>query len=150
MSDNQINSQPEEKSENVISDYYEGVKDLEMQGYESGIKKARNALFVTAALVFISELVGVSMQGMEITPLVIGIALLEGGLFVALAFWTKTKPLAAIITGLILFVILWGITIALSDASAIYKGIIIKVIIIVTLVTAIKPAKAWEDLKKSK
>jgi hypothetical protein len=148
MADTPIDPQPEEKKEDVIADYYEGVKDLEMQGYESGIKKARNTLFVTAGLVFLSEMLGASIQGIPITALLVGIAAVEAGLFVALGFWTKTKPFTAIIVGLILFIGLWVLTIALTSAEAIYKGILVKIIIISYLASALKPAKAWEDAKK--
>ncbi|MCX6318164.1 MAG: hypothetical protein NTW29_12795 [Bacteroidetes bacterium] len=138
----------EEKKEDAIAEYYEGVKEIEKQSHETGIKKARTALYVTAALVFASELISVSMAGMEITPLLIGIALVEGGVFAALAYWTKKKPYSAIIIGLILFLLLWVFSAVVTNGEAAYKGIIIKVIIIVNLVQALKPAKAWEDLQK--
>lgn len=148
MPETPINPEPEEKKEDVIADYYEGVKDLEMQGYETGIKKARNTLFVTAGLVFLSEMIGASVQGIPVTALLVGIAAVEAGLFVALGFWTKTKPFTAIIVGLILFIGLWVLTIALTSTEAIYKGILVKIIIISYLASALKPAKAWEDAKK--
>lgn len=138
----------EKKEEDVIADYYDGVKELEKQGHESGIKKARNALYVTAVLVFVGELIGASMSNIPLTPLVIGIALLEGGVFAALAYWTKKKPFTAIIIGLILFVLLWVATIILAEGISKGSGFIIRIIIIVNLVQAIKPAKAWEDLQK--
>ena len=50
-------NQATEENKNEITEYYEGVKRLEIQGYETGIKKARNTLFFTAALFFIIELI---------------------------------------------------------------------------------------------
>jgi hypothetical protein len=135
-------------SENEISDYYEGVKKLEMEGYETGIKKARTALFVTAAVVFASELITAAVSGIELTPLLIGIALIEGGIFVGLGFWTKTKPFAAIVTGLIIFILMWVAAIAITGGKAAYSGILIRIIIIGYLIRAMKPAKAWEETKK--
>ena len=149
MSDNQHPTPPETPKENVISEYVDGVKKMEMQGYESGIKKARTALFVTAFLVLLGEVLTISMAGLEWTPLMIGIVAIEVGIFVALAFWTKTKPYTAIVVGLIVFVLYWVAAIALNGLENAYKGVIVKVIIIVTLVQAIKPAKAWEDTKKT-
>ena len=139
----------EPHNENEIADYYEGVKKLEMQGYETGIKKARNALFVTAALVFISELLAAGTSGTGITPLLIGIALFEAGIFVALALWTKTKPFSAIMTGLILFILMWVAAIFLNGGKAVYSGIIVKIIVITYLAKALKDAKAWEETKKN-
>jgi hypothetical protein len=154
MSDNQpANNQQtenlEEKKEDVISEYYEGVKKLEIQGYETGIKSARNALFVTAGLVLLGEIITASVTGIEFTPLIIGVILIEVGVFVALGFWTKTKPFTAIVTGLILFIVMWIFAIVVNGIEAAYSGIIVKIIIISYLASAIKKAKAWEDAKKS-
>ena len=149
MSDNQNPATPESPKENEISEYFDGVKKMEMQGYESGIKNARTALFVTAFLVLLAEVLTVSMAGLEWTPLMVGIVAIEVGIFVALGFWTKSKPYTATVVGLIVFVLYWVAAIALNGGEAAYKGIIVKVIIIATLVQAIKPAKAWEDMKKT-
>ena len=143
---NPDNSPP--KSEHEISDYYDGMKKVEMEGYEAGIKKARTALFVTAALVFAGEMISASVAGIPFTPLLIGIAVVEAAIFVALGFWTKTKPLAAIITGLILFILMWVAAIAINGGRAAYSGVVVRVIIIVYLISAIKPARAWEETKK--
>ena len=143
---NPDNSPP--KSEHEISDFYDGMKKVEMEGYEAGIKKARTALFVTAALVFAGEMISASVAGIPFTPLLIGIAVVEAAIFVALGFWTKTKPLAAIITGLILFILMWVAAIAINGGRAAYSGVVVRVIIIVYLISAIKPARAWEETKK--
>lgn len=148
MTENQNDTTPQ-KSENEIADYYDGMKKLELEGYETGIKKARNALFVTAGLLLIGEVISFTGSGAELSPILIGFLVFEIGSFIGLAFWTKTKPFAAVVTGLILFVLLWILTITLIDTSAIYKGILVRIIIIATLVTALKPAKAWEDAKKN-
>ena len=138
-----------EENKNEITEYYEGVKRLEIQGYESGIKKARNTLFFTAVLFFISELILGAVADVEFTPLFFAIIIIQSGIFVALAFWTKRKPYAAILIGLIYFLLLWGLSIVLYGGEAAYKGIIVKIIIITFLVKAIKPAKAWEEAKKN-
>ena len=149
MSENQNPGDQQPPAENEIADYYEGVKKLQMEGYETGIKKARNALFVTAALFFIAEMITAGTSGIGFTPLVIGIAMIESGIFVALGFWTKTKPYTAIIVGLILFILQWVLAIVVVGGKAAYGGIIIKIIIISYLASALKHAKAWEDLKKN-
>ena len=147
MSEHQTDPAP--KSENEIADYYDGVKKIEIQGYETGIKKARTALFITAGLLLLGEIISGSAIDFAFTPLMIGIIVFEVGIFIALALWTKTKPYTAIITGLIVFILLWGASIALLGGKAVYSGIIVKVIIIVNLISALKSAKAWEDAKKN-
>ncbi len=147
MSENQ--NEPAPKSEHEIADYYDGVKKLEIQGYETGIKKAKTALFVTAGLLLLGEIISASAMDFSFTPLMIGIIVFEVGIFIALALWTKTKPFTAIITGLIIFLLIWVAGIVLIGGKAVYSGIIVKIIIIVNLVSALKPAKAWEDAKKN-
>ena len=147
MSEHQTDPAP--KSENEIADYYDGVKKIEIQGYETGIKKARTALFVTAGLLLLGEIISGSAIDFAFTPLMIGIIVFEVGIFIALALWTKTKPYTAIVTGLIVFILLWGASIALLGGKAVYSGIIVKVIIIANLISALKPAKAWEDAMKN-
>jgi len=79
----------------------------------------------------------------------IGIVAIEVGIFVAHGFWTKNKPYSAIIIGLILFILYWIAGIIINGTEAAYKGITIKIVIIVYLAQALKPAKVWEDTKKT-
>lgn len=148
MPENEQQSQGTPQSENPIADYYEGARQLEIQGYETGIKKARTALFVTAALILAGELITASMQNIPLTPLLIGIAVFEAAIFVGLAFWTKTKPYTAIILGLIIFIGFWVLAILTSGFRGAIGGIIVRVIIISYLVSSLKHAKAWEEAKK--
>ena len=147
MTDNPQNEP--RKSEHEIADYYDGVKKLEMEGHQGGIKKARNALLATAFILLIGEIITASASGLEWTPLAIAIIVIEVGAFVALALWTKTKPYAAIIVGIILFVLLWVAAIVVVGGRAAYSGILVRIIILSILISALKPAKAWEDLKKN-
>ncbi len=147
MSENQ-NDVPEKK-EDEIAEYFEGVKKLEIEGYETGIKKARNALFITAGLVLVGEIISIAVTGIPVTPFVIGFIAIEAGIFVALGFWTKTQPLTAIIVGLIVFIGIWIFSIVFAEGSSAFNGILVRIIIIVTLANAIKPAKAWHDAKKN-
>lgn len=147
MSENQV--QQNEESKNEITDYYDGVKRMELEGYESGIKKARTALFVTAGLFFVMELITAAVSDIPLTPLFWAIIVIEAGVFVALGFWTKTKPYAAIIIGMVFFILLWGLAVAVSGFRGAFGGIIVRIIIIVYLAKAIGPAKAWEEAKRN-
>ena len=150
MSQQESTGHTGQESEHVISDYYDGVKQLEMEGHESGIKKARNALFATAAILLIGEIINAGISGYGFTPLLVAIIVAEVGAFIALGFWTKTKPYAAIVTGLILFILLWVLAIVVIGGKATYSGILVRIIIIWYLASALKPARAWEELKKNK
>ena len=89
-------------------------------------------------------------------PLLLLIACIEAGIFIALAFWTKKKPYTAVITGLIAFIaiILLSVVInGMEDGSAgvlkaLFSGIVVKVIILVNLILPIKDAKALQEAMK--
>jgi len=149
MAENQNAGDSESPRKDEIAEYYEGVKKMELEGYETGIKKARNALFVTAALTFAGEMISVALSGGVYTTPVIVVALIEAGIFVALAFWTKTKPYSAIITGLILYIGMWILAIVLVGVRAAYGGIVVRLIILAYLINALKHAKAWEQAKRN-
>lgn len=148
MSEDQNKPAPDTPKEDEIANYYDDVRKREMEMHAPGIRKARNALFITAGLLLLGEIITAISLDIYWTAPMVGIVVLEVGVFVGLALWTKTKPYTAIIIGLILFVLYWIASIMLVGIEGAYKGAIVKIIIIVTLVQAIKPAKAWEDLKK--
>ena len=77
-----------------------------------------------------------------------GIIIFVALVFAGLAFWTKKKPYAALLTALIIYgSLLLGD--AILDPSTIYKGIILKIAIIVSLISGLRNAKEAEDLKKA-
>lgn len=142
----------EQPKTDLIADDLEGIRQIEMEGYELGVKKARNALFWTAGLIFIGEMIAGGQGGGEM-GLVIGIALVEAAIFVALALWTKKKPYTAVLVGLCAFIgilLLGVIANTLIDGAtgaikAIFGGIIVKVVIIVILVRSLGDAKALQQ-----
>src|SRR5262245_28702442 len=137
MEENQNQPQSGQQPENPISDYYDGVKELEMQGYETGIRKARIALFATAVLLAIGELISASTMDYPITGEIIAIIAVESGIFIALGFWTKKRPFTAIVIGLIIFIGLWILAIAAAGVRGAIGGIIVRIIIIVYLTGAL-------------
>jgi hypothetical protein len=145
------------QQKDVISDYAEELQQIEMDGYKRAIKKAKNALFWAAGLYFFWEMIGMfrSEGGFNIAWFII--ALIEAGIFLALAFLTETKPYTAIIAGLIYFValnILSAFVLSAEDGSfgvfkALFSGIVIKVIIIVNLILPWRDAKAFQEARKN-
>ncbi|MEI9944193.1 MAG: hypothetical protein WDN26_08190 [Chitinophagaceae bacterium] len=57
--------------------------------------------------------------------------------FVGLGFLTKKQPLTAIIIALVLYLALWGLTIAFEGVQYAYKGIIVRIVIVVFLIRGI-------------
>lgn len=151
------NKNPDQQ-ENVISEYANELKQIEMEGYELAVRKARNALFWAGGLIFLGEMISMFGQGLGFQPILFAVALVEAGIFIALAFWTKKKPYTAVVTGLIAFIgiiLLSVIVNGMVEGSAgvlkaLFGGIIVKVIILVNLILPLKDAKALQEATKQR
>ncbi len=153
MSNEDIN-----KQESPIADYADELKQIEMQGYETAVRKARNALFWTAGLVFLGEMIAMWRSGVGFDAIIFGIALVEAGIFIGLALWTKKKPHTAVVTGLIVFILFIILSVVLNGMAdgtegamkALFSGAIVKAIILVTLIKAISDANALQKAKENR
>jgi hypothetical protein len=149
------NDQPDQQKD-VIADYANEIQQRKMTGYERTVRKARNALFWAGGLIFVGEMISMVMTNEGFDPIIFTIGLFEGGIFVALALWTKKKPYTAIVTGFIVFVSFIILSMALSAmvdgaggaVKALVSGYLVKLIIIMNLIRPLKDAKALEDAKK--
>jgi hypothetical protein len=144
------------KEEHVIANFVDEIRQIQIEGYELRVRKARNALYWTAGLVFLAEMIGMARSATGFDAIVFVIALAEAGVFVALALWTKKKPYTAVLTGLIAFIgliILSVVVNGIIDGSegvlkALVGGIIIRVIILVNLISALGDARALQAAKE--
>ena len=146
----------EEPKKDLISDYVDEMRQIEMDGYEAAIKKARNALFVASVLIFAGEMLGMAQDGVGFDYTILIVALVEAGIFIALALWTRNRPYSAVKGGLIVFVGLYVLAAVVNGiefgTSGVIKtltgGFIVKIAIIVTLVRALKDARTLQFYKK--
>jgi hypothetical protein len=128
--------------------YTRGYKHLELQGLERKIKSAGTTLYVLAGFFLLFGLgyffinAGTNTSsGVLITNAIVAI------IFLLLGYWSKKKPVAAIISGMVLFILVQLLSI-FEDPSNIYKGIIIKIIIIGYLIKGMKSAFEAERIRK--
>lgn len=155
-----VQDQPEEEIKDQIAAYHDDIEKIHLEGYEIGVRKARNALFIAAALILVGELIGIARipDGYEIDPISY---LYIGGMvsiFIALALWTKKKPYSAIVLGIIAF-IAYIILVAVVNGylsggegvvKAIIGGWIFKVFILVALIRPLSDAKQLQKAKEEK
>ena len=123
-------------------------EDFVNQGYDKHIKQARNAIFAVAVLIVVSVLFLV-FSGSEADEY-LWVDILIYGIFVAgfisLGLWTKKKPYYAIVGALVLYSGFIALN-AVLDITTLYKGILIKIVIIVLLVKGINDAKETQERK---
>ena len=145
-----------DQQKDPIANYANEIQQIQMEGYERTVRKARNALFWAGGLIFLGEMIAMFRTTEGFDPIIFIIALVEGGIFVGLAFWTKKKPFTAIVTGFIvfiLFIILSMVLGAMVDGAAgamkaLVSGFLVKLVIIMALTRPIRDAKALEEAKK--
>lgn len=137
----------EQNQQDVISDYVEGYHQLELQSAETQLKKTRNAIYVVAALILAGNLIIMAISG-TFTMLGVIIVLVMAGVFAGLSLFTKKQPLTAVIIALILYAGLWIFDIIQLGPEMIYKGIVVKGIILYYLITGIKHAREAERLRR--
>jgi ribosomal protein L37E len=101
---------------------------------KSAINKGRNILFILSGL-FLLQGVLLYVVNKDIIMLIVSIVMTI--IFISLGFWSKKKPLPAILTGFFIYlflIILDGV----AEPKTLYRGIIWKIIIISTFVYAFK------------
>lgn len=122
--------------------------EFSMAGYDKHIRQARNAIFVAAGVLVLNIIVLAYNSPAEYEYLWLDF-IIWGAFIVALvamALWTKRKPYYAIIGALIIYGAFILLN-ALLDITTIYKGIIMKVVIIVLLVKGLNDAKSAQEMK---
>jgi hypothetical protein len=109
------------------------------------IKKVQNMLFILAGLFGV---VGIFMffSNQENPAALLIVYLIIGGIYTGLGFYTKKQPLAAIVSAFCLYLLLMILD-AIEDPVTIFKGIIIKIIIIGTFIKGVKAANEAQKIK---
>lgn len=122
---------------------------LDLRPYEKSLSNARIWLYIIAGLQFA---VGIyeyfSIEDNLSAGISFGIDAFIGLAFLVLAIWSKQKPFIAFTLALVLYIMV-SLLVIYFEPTAIVRGIIFKVLIIVALVKAINKAKRYEEIKSA-
>ena len=127
--------------------YFYGIKLKKdrIEKKRKTIKKARIILFVLAAINF---LYGIIMGMLMNTDGIVLIgSLIVACIYFGIGMWSRAKPYPAILSGFFIFIVFSAIAVA-DDPHTIYRGIVLKVIIIYAFVVGFKAVKEAEILEK--
>jgi len=155
MEQNPTNHQ-EQSNEDIISNYMDEMALADIEFHQSVVKKARNALFLAAVLIFLGEMISMFKDSGAFDITIFIIALVEAGIFVGLALWTKRKPYSAIVGGLIAFIGIHLLAMAVNgyvdgiDAAllSLMSGFIFKIFILAALFNALRNAKELQNIQR--
>jgi len=119
-------------------------KEIDLEDYNKQIKKAGMTLYLIAAFTLLWGVILYATS--KETAILIGSVIISV-IFVSLGFWSRKKPLAAIISGAALYAILIILS-AIDNPLSILSGIIWKILIIGAFIRGIKAAIDAEKVKK--
>ena len=122
---------------------------VDIKPYEKSLKNARIWLYVISAIQVVFGVVQYAIADDKEIGLVV--AIVEAGigvLFFLFALWSYKKPATAFMTALVTFVVI-HIGSAIIEPTQIYKGIILKILVIVALVKGFNNAREVEKLKEA-
>lgn len=116
--------------------------EFSMQGYDKHIRQARTAIFLAAGILLLNVIILTFSVPDSYEYLWLDYSIWGGFIagFVFLGFWSKKKPYYAIVGAIVLYAALVILN-AIIDPSSIWKGIILKIIIIVLLVKGLNDAR---------
>jgi hypothetical protein len=136
----------EEEQQQFI--YNRDYKYIELDSMNNKIRSARNCLFVLAALFTVSGFIYYLINtGAPLASALLLTNLILAAIFLALGFWAPKRPVAAIISGLVLYVLVILIN-AIDNPLSIFSGVIVKVFVIIYLIKGMNSAFEAERIRK--
>lgn len=129
---------------------FSDVNDVvDTEQYEKSLRNARNWLYVIGGLQIIMGFIEYgTITEQQIAIAAFCIDAFIGALFLALALWSRKKPVVAFTTALVCYiVVVTGL--AVLDPSNLFRGMLIKIFAVIALVKANKAARQYEAIKAS-
>ena len=139
-----------------ITDLYNEDELRRLQGYNLAVYHSKNALFLSAGILLISEII--AFAPFNIMPDTFNLILFAGMFtcFVALALWTKRKPYTPLQVGVVIYLIyilVNAIPFVYSNGmngllKGLYSGCLYKIVTVILIAKAAPKAKAMQTLNE--
>ena len=120
--------------------YRIGYKQIQLNEKHDGIRKGRNSLYWVAGVFTVYSIVFYFMnESSQEMPAVVTTNLVLAAIFLLLGLWSVHKPVAALVSGLSLYVAVQLLNFIVEPVT-LFQGVIMKVFIIIYLVRALQSA----------
>ncbi|WP_121811839.1 zinc ribbon domain-containing protein [Mucilaginibacter kameinonensis] len=124
------------------------VEEIDMFTYNKTLRQASNTLYYLAGVFIFAGLIYFFIHKDEVDVVSVVITnIIMAAIFLVLGAYSKRKPLACLISGLSLYVIVQVLN-AIIEPISIAQGIIIKIVIIGYMIKGIKSAMEIEKIRK--
>jgi hypothetical protein len=139
-----------EEQKSILEDNYDDLRYIEMEGYEIGVRRARNVLYIIAALATVFAFIVYFQADGYVENIFWILAFGPVLLYVFLALLTKQKPFVAILVALIVYIGIWLFNIYLTGFIGVggVFGVLIRIVIVYYLYQGIVDARKLEELRK--
>jgi len=128
--------------------YQRDYKQLELGELKTKSNKAATTFYFIAGIMLLWGIVGFFRDATSDNSVyIIGIYGFLSVLYLCLGFWSKNKPVTAIITGLVLYILL-TILDFIAEPLSIGRGLLVRVLIIAGLIKALKSALEAKKIKE--
>ena len=141
------NHNVDQQDDNSISGFYEGYSDTQKEVLAVEIRKTRNTLFIIAAVIFASDILGLLALNVFIIETLLVILIVPLAI-TGLGFLATKEPMSAIIIAAVIIGGIWIYTIVISGGRAAIMGWLIKAIIIYFLIAGFQHAREATRIKK--
>ncbi|MBD1384948.1 hypothetical protein IDJ75_06635 [Mucilaginibacter rigui] len=124
------------------------ANNIDYKDYNDKVKRAGNSLYYLAGFSLLGGIISFFLKQDDPNVLAYTLpSIILAVLFLALGSYSRKKPLACIVSGLVLYLIV-QILLIIDNPVNIASGIIVKIIIIGYLINGIKSALELEKFKK--
>ena len=138
----------DESKETTQEETIFNASDFSLKRYDKHIRNARTTLYVVSALSLVAGIY-FTLSGSRDNILDIWIeVVVMGGTFLVLGMWSNVKPFTALTVGLIVY-ILYHLAAMVIYPAGIFKGVLIKIIVVVYLIRGMNNAREAEEWKKT-
>lgn len=143
-------SSPDQYSQSAAPENANLFNDVfDLAPYEKSMRNARIWLYVIAGIQF---LVGIfeysTVPDKTVGAIAFGIDAGVALVFLVLALWSKKAPTVAFTIALVFYAVV-VLAAMFLDASNIYRGIILKILVVIALVKANRDARKYEEAKRA-
>ncbi|HTD94851.1 MAG TPA: hypothetical protein VK644_13595 [Chitinophagaceae bacterium] len=130
-----------------VSDLFDSYQSTQTEIYEIMIRKSRKSLFAIAAVIFVSDLLGLAMANL-ITLQTMLVIMIIPALIVGLGFLVAKQPLVSMILTAIVVLAVWIYSIVLLGAQAALMGWLIKAVIVYLMIAGFGHATEANRIRK--
>lgn len=147
--DNQTNTTAQDSLHDTVPQENILTNIVDTEEYEKPLRNARGWLYAVAgfqlAMGFYEYF---TTDNHLVGAVALGIDAFIALVFLVLALWSRKKPVPAFLSALVCY-ITFSVGFMLLDSSNIFKGLLIKILVVIALVKAYNSAKEYVAIKDS-